>query len=146
MIFCPSDPNRLNIFCGTNLSMCSAIVVVVVMRCRWVKRSKARGRGVGRWCHWYAKYVDSPSTREHKGSVCIYTQKHFHVDGPSVRSNQGKIPNSRLQINVWRHSGFTHWCELSYSRQRWRCIPPLHSTCCWKCKKQREEELCVNNS
>ena len=43
--------------------------IVVVMRCCWVKRSKARGWGVGWWCHQYTKYADSLSQWEHKGSV-----------------------------------------------------------------------------
>ena len=41
----------------------------VVMRQHGVKRSKARGRDVGRCRHQYAKYVDLLSTQEHKGSV-----------------------------------------------------------------------------
>ena len=39
------------------------------MRWRGVKRSKARGQGVGRWLHRYVKYADSLSTPEFKGSV-----------------------------------------------------------------------------
>ena len=62
--------DRLNIFCGTNTSMQSAIVVVVVvMRHRRVQRLKARGRGVGRWHHRFGKYADSLSTREQEGCV-----------------------------------------------------------------------------
>ena len=61
---------RLNIFCSTNISMKSAvIVVVVVMRCCGVQRSKARGRGLGRWRHRFGKYADLLSTREREGCV-----------------------------------------------------------------------------
>ena len=34
-----------------------------------VQRSKARGRGVGRWRHWNGKYADLPSTRKREGCV-----------------------------------------------------------------------------
>ena len=44
---------RLNIFCSTNTSMKSAIVVVVVVM---------RHRGAGRWRHRFGKYADSLST------------------------------------------------------------------------------------
>lgn len=36
----------------------NATIVVVVMRHRGVQRSKARGRGVGRWRHLFGKYAD----------------------------------------------------------------------------------------
>ena len=41
------------------------VVVVVVMRWRRVKRSKAKGWGMGRWRHRYAKYVSKYPLKEH---------------------------------------------------------------------------------
>ena len=40
-----------------------SISSVVVMRCRRVQRSEARGQGVGRGCHCFGKSADLPSTR-----------------------------------------------------------------------------------
>ena len=42
-------------------SAIGVVVVVVVMRHSGVNRLKARGRGMGRWRHRYAKYADSLS-------------------------------------------------------------------------------------
>ena len=81
---------RLNIFCGTNTS----IVVVVVMRRHTVPRSKAGGRGVGRWRHRFGKYVDSPSTRKREGCVFGF----FH---PETRFQKSAFSGAVFSGSVW---------------------------------------------
>ena len=84
IIFCPSNPIRLNIFCGTNTSMQSAIVIVVVMRHHRVKRSKSRGQGVGQWHHRYAKYASNQQGQRVRGKLgpgqqlVAWTIQKFH--------------------------------------------------------------------
>ena len=127
------------------------------MRRRRVQRSKARGRGVGRWRHWYAKvcgfavqtrtqgqcfriipprdqiskkcvYRIHVDDRQKRCMTCVYTQKHFHVDGPWVPST-----GSWTTIHTWAHWGHSHTefksLQVPYSQscrslldQRWNII------------------------
>ena len=83
-----------------------SIVVVVVMRRRWVQRSEARGRGVGRWRHRYSKSMQIRRPHENGRAafsffifftlrpifkkvrfqvlqyMCVFAKEHFRMDGP----------------------------------------------------------------
>ena len=89
------------------------VVVVVVMRCRGVQRSKASGRGVGRWHHWYGKYADLLSTRERKGSIfgffhpetrfqkCLFTGAAFTGSMWTISQNNAKHVFTQKSTSVW---------------------------------------------
>ena len=101
-----TNSERLDNFCSTSTSTkSSTAAVVVVMGHRGVQRWKARGRGAGRWRHRYAKYADSPSTRENKGSVF----KCFH---PETRSQKSVFTGSMRTIG-WNDATRVFPCGLS---------------------------------
>ena len=106
------------------------------MRHRGVKRSKARGRGVGPWCHGYAEYADSLSTRERKGSIfgffqksaftgsmwtigknnakhVCYTDKRFLVDG-----HRGSTLTCCVCVQLAVLTILTNWLHL-FHLQKW---------------------------
>ena len=80
---------RLDIFCGTNTSMLSAIVVM-------------RHRGVGRWRHRFGKYVDSPSTWKWEG--CVFGFLH-----PETRFQKGVF--SGAAFSGMEVDGRPKWCN-----------------------------------
>ena len=87
------------------------------MRRRRVQRSETRGQGVGRWCHCFGKYADSPSTWKWEG--CLFGFLH-----PETRFQKSAFSGAAFSGSVWRVGQNDAVC-VCFRKRAFSCGWPL---------------------
>ena len=85
-------------------------IVVVVMRCRGVQRSKVSGQGVGRWRHRFGKYADFAI---HKTTVGL---RFRSCETISSQSSLTLVAPESQACMIWRTVELNASLTFSYSR------------------------------